>query len=107
VAWKVGKGDHVHVGEDPSIGVADNYLLSQDLRNHLRERGFTKLIDVSKHDAQIGRFQSLLSEEDLGLHGDCYRTVCSLGQWLKDRGQTGVTGTFPTQCHLNGEVLSI
>jgi hypothetical protein len=26
---------------------------------------------------------------------------------LKDKGQTGKTGTFPTQCHLNGEVLSI
>jgi hypothetical protein len=37
----------------------------------------------------------------------CYRTVCSLGHRLKDRDQTGVTGTFPTQCHLNGEVLSV
>jgi hypothetical protein len=37
----------------------------------------------------------------------CYHTVCSLGQRLKDRDQTGVTGTFPTQCHLNGEVLSV
>jgi hypothetical protein len=37
----------------------------------------------------------------------CYRTVCSLGQRLKDRDQTGVTGTFPAQCHLNGEVLSV
>jgi hypothetical protein len=26
---------------------------------------------------------------------------------LKDKGQTGETGTFPTQCHLNGEVLYI
>jgi hypothetical protein len=26
---------------------------------------------------------------------------------LKDKGQTGETRTFPTQCHLNGEVLSI
>jgi hypothetical protein len=26
---------------------------------------------------------------------------------LKDKGQIGETGTFPTQCHLNGEVLSI
>jgi hypothetical protein len=26
---------------------------------------------------------------------------------LKDKGQTGEIGTFPTQCHLNGEVLSI
>jgi hypothetical protein len=26
---------------------------------------------------------------------------------LKDKGQTGETGTFPTQCHLNGQVLSI
>jgi hypothetical protein len=26
---------------------------------------------------------------------------------LKDRGQTGETRTFPTHCHLNGEVLSI
>jgi hypothetical protein len=24
---------------------------------------------------------------------------------LKNRGQTGITGTYPTQCHLNGEVL--
>jgi predicted metal-dependent hydrolase len=37
----------------------------------------------------------------------CYRTVCSLGQRLKDRGQTGITGTFPTQCHHDEEVLSI
>jgi hypothetical protein len=34
-------------------------------------------------------------------------TVCSLGHRLKDRDQTGVTGTFPTQCHLDGEVLSV
>jgi hypothetical protein len=34
----------------------------------------------------------------------CYRSVCSLGHRLKDRDQTGVTGTFPTQCHLDGEV---
>jgi hypothetical protein len=33
------------------------------------------------------------------LNGLCYRKVCSLGQWL--------TGTFPTQCHHNGEVLSV
>jgi hypothetical protein len=39
--------------------------------------------------------------------GQCYRTVCSLGHRLKDRDQTGVTGTFPTQCHLDGEVLSV
>jgi len=26
---------------------------------------------------------------------------------LEDRGQTGVTGTYPIQCHHNGEVLSI
>jgi hypothetical protein len=38
---------------------------------------------------------------------NCYRTVCSLGQRIKDRDQIGVTGTFPTQCHLNGEVLSV
>jgi hypothetical protein len=38
---------------------------------------------------------------------DCYRTVCSLGHRLEDRGQTGTTGTFPTQCHLDGEVLSV
>jgi hypothetical protein len=37
----------------------------------------------------------------------CYRTVCSSGQRLKDRDQTGVTGTFPNQCHLDGEVLSV
>jgi hypothetical protein len=37
----------------------------------------------------------------------CYRTVCSLGHRLKDRDQTGVTGTFPTQCHLDGEALSV
>jgi hypothetical protein len=37
----------------------------------------------------------------------CYRSVCSLGYRLEDKGQTGITGTYPTQCHHNGEVLSI
>jgi hypothetical protein len=37
----------------------------------------------------------------------CYRAVCILGYKLQDSGQTGVTGTFPTQCHLDGEVLSV
>jgi hypothetical protein len=37
------------------------------------------------------------------LWDECYHKV----KWLEDRGQTGVTGTYPTQCHLNGEVLSI
>jgi hypothetical protein len=41
------------------------------------------------------------------LHGACYRAVCFLGHRLKDGGQTGETGTFPTQCHLDGEVLSV
>jgi hypothetical protein len=45
----------------------------------------------------------LLRDEDQ----DCYRSVCSLGHRLEDKGQTGVTGTYPTQCHHNGEVLSI
>jgi hypothetical protein len=36
-----------------------------------------------------------------------YRAVCILGHRLQDSGQTGVTGTFPTQCHLDGEVLSV
>jgi hypothetical protein len=30
-----------------------------------------------------------------------------LGHRLWDSEQTGVTGTFPTQCHLDGEVLSV
>jgi hypothetical protein len=45
--------------------------------------------------------------ETILLLSPCYHIVCSLGQRMKDRDQTGVTGTFPTQCHLNGEVLSV
>jgi predicted RNase H-like nuclease (RuvC/YqgF family) len=41
------------------------------------------------------------------LNHKCYRAVCILGHRLQDSGQTGVTGTFPTQCHLDGEVLSV
>jgi hypothetical protein len=37
----------------------------------------------------------------------CYRAVCILGHRLQDSGQTGVTGTFPTHYHLDGEVLSV
>jgi len=40
-------------------------------------------------------------------HWPCYHAVCILGHRLQDSGQTGVTGTFPTQCHLDGEVLSV
>ena len=34
-----------------------------------------------------------------------YHAVCILGHKLHDSGKTGVTGTFPTQCHLDGEVF--
>jgi len=37
----------------------------------------------------------------------CYRAVCSKDKGLRFEGQTGVTGTNPTQCHRNGMVLSI
>jgi hypothetical protein len=39
--------------------------------------------------------------------GTCYRTVCRRDKSLKFEGQTGVTGTNPTQCHHNGMVLSL
>jgi hypothetical protein len=49
------------------------------------------------------------SGDDIDFDDDeyCYRAVCILGHRLQDSGQTGVTGTFPTQCHLDGEVLSV
>jgi hypothetical protein len=57
----------------------------------------------------IGQVMSLKNELcDMKMNDDdCYRSVCSLGHRLEDKGQTGVTGTYPTQCHHNGEVLSI
>jgi hypothetical protein len=39
--------------------------------------------------------------------GSCYRTVCRRDKSLRFKGQTGVTGTNPTQCHHNGMVLSL
>jgi hypothetical protein len=51
VAWKIGKGNHVRLGEDPWIGATDNYILSPDLRAQLRAKGLTKLADVKKEVA--------------------------------------------------------
>jgi hypothetical protein len=36
-----------------------------------------------------------------------YHAVCILGHRQRDGGKTSVTGTFPTQCHLDGEVLFV
>lgn len=48
MAWKIGKVDHVRLGEDPWVGATNNYVISLDLRAQLRVRGLTKLIDVKK-----------------------------------------------------------
>jgi hypothetical protein len=37
----------------------------------------------------------------------CYHTVCRKDKSLRFEGQTGITGTNPTQCHHNGMVLSL
>jgi hypothetical protein len=64
-------------------------------------------ITAEEHLATFYSYADNLKIENEDVWMTCYRTVCSLGQRLKDRDQTGVTGTFPTQCHLNGEVLSV
>jgi len=46
VAWKTGHGNQVRLGEDPWVGARENYYLSLNLRNHLRERSFVCLKEV-------------------------------------------------------------
>jgi hypothetical protein len=70
VAWSIGRGDRVRLGEDPWVGVAGNYILSRDLKTLLWERGLTTLGDIGVQGARDRWLQNWISEEDLGLHGD-------------------------------------
>ena len=50
VAWKVGQGDRLRIGEDPWIACIENYKLFEALKQTLHKLGCTRLRDVSIHD---------------------------------------------------------
>jgi hypothetical protein len=47
VAWNIGKGTLVKIGEDSWIGCGVNYRLSEPLKLYLHNNGITTLSDAS------------------------------------------------------------
>ena len=52
MAWRVGRGNWVRLGEDPWVGVDGIYILSRDLKNILWEREVTNLAEIGVQGAR-------------------------------------------------------
>jgi hypothetical protein len=87
-------------------GLAVEYQLREEHEEYPGSLMSMERYDPEIHE-DIHRSQGPPFTRGVETVGHYYRTICSLGHRLKDRDQIGITKTFPTQCHLNGEVLSV
>jgi hypothetical protein len=78
LAWKVGRGDQVHIGTDPWPGSGNTHSLPQEILDHLHTQGYYKLNQIvdpgSTNIWHQGWYNSdfLELEGELKLHWDNY-----------------------------------